>query len=125
MSRVLVVCGSRVWTDEAEVREQMARLHACERYDLVATGGCPRGADAMAERAAETMGLPVRRFDPDWARLGRAAGVVRNAEMLADCRPTRVLALASPNLEQSRGTADTVRRARQRRIPVTLVEPDA
>ena len=48
----------------------------------VVSGGC-HGVDKMGEQWAEERGIPVKRFDADWAKYGREAGELRNREMAA------------------------------------------
>lgn len=62
------------WLDE---------IHAKHTITCVFSG-CATGADALGEYWAELRGIPVRKFPPDWKRLGKAAGPVRNGEMVRD-----------------------------------------
>lgn len=82
--------------------------------------GCARGADAAGERWAEMRGIPIRRFPADWNKHGKGAGPIRNQEMAeyADAL------IAFPG---GRGTADMVRRAKDRKLLVftTTSEPRA
>lgn len=50
------------------------------------------------------------------------AGGRRNQKILDDYRPDRLIAVVDKPLHQSRGTADMVKRAKQARIPVTLID---
>lgn len=43
--------------------------------------GTARGTDRLGERYAEACGYEVVRFPAEWDKLGKRAGVVRNAEM--------------------------------------------
>ena len=81
--RVLVT-GSRAWSDSAAIEGALDRLHA-EHGDrlVIVHGACRWGADVLAERWARRRGVAVERWPADWARLGRRAGMVRNAAMVA------------------------------------------
>ena len=89
--RVLVT-GSRAWADSAVVEGVLDRLRA-EHSDrlVVVHGACRWGADVLADRWARRRGVAVERWPADWARLGRRAGMVRNAAMVAS-RPDLCLA---------------------------------
>jgi len=58
-------------------------------YDLgpgkhvIVHGACPTGADKMADDFAKYHDLSIDPHPADWNRLGRAAGPLRNAEMVA------------------------------------------
>jgi YspA, cpYpsA-related SLOG family len=89
--RVLVT-GSRAWSDSTVIEAALERLHA-EHGDrlVIVHGACRYGADVLAERWARRRGVAVERWPADWARLGRRAGMVRNAAMVAS-RPDRCVA---------------------------------
>ena len=110
-----LVCGSRDWQDLSLVESVLRELSPRE----VIHGGA-RGADALVGVAAESLGIPVRTFPADWARHGRAAGPIRNEQMLREGRPDLVVAFHDdPDL--GRGTADMVRRALAAGVPVRVV----
>ena len=77
----ILVTGSREWTDEAVIRRAL-RQYWLPGAVLV-SGGCPCGADAIAERIWTSGRCAVERHPADWARHGRGAGFRRNAEMVA------------------------------------------
>ena len=78
--RRVLVTGSRTWTAEAVIAAAL-REHWSAGAVLV-SGACPRGADAIAERLWGSWGGQVERHPADWAT-GRAAGMERNAAMVA------------------------------------------
>jgi hypothetical protein len=92
-------------------------------------GECPHGgADIAAREFAEAWGINVDAYPADWGTHGRAAGPIRNQQMLAEGRPEIVLAFVDKPLHESRGTNDMVTRATEARIPTYVVEamlPDA
>tara|TARA_Y100000310_G_scaffold244963_1_gene249880 strand:+ start:4034 stop:4294 length:261 start_codon:yes stop_codon:yes gene_type:complete len=75
------------------------------------------GADQMARQVCTELGIKVERFPADWHLYGRAAGVLRNQQMLDEGKPDLVLAFHD-ELESSKGTADMVRRAKKAGVEV-------
>jgi hypothetical protein len=121
--RTVLACGSRSWEDREVIREALASVDA-EEITLIHGGA--RGADRLAAEVFQEMfagrdGYDVRVFPPDWDRLGKRAGYVRNMQML-DEDPDLVLAFHDG---ESRGTAHTIREARRRDISVYVFEPVA
>lgn len=85
--------------------------------DILVSGGCPSGADFLAEKYAKERSRTIEVHKADWNKYGRAAGMIRNNEIVN--RSDFVIAfwdLKSP------GTKDTIEKARQRGVPVH-VEP--
>jgi hypothetical protein len=119
----LVVCGSRTWTDGvllARAVERVVAEHGQDRAGVVLIEGDARGADRLAGALARARGWELEVYPADWQRHGRSAGMRRNARMLRQGRPERVLAFTD-DLAASRGTADMVRRAQGAGLPVLVV----
>lgn len=110
----LLVCGGRSFSDRAALagwmNEVIGRLDR-EAITIV-HGGAP-GADSLAGAIARAAGVREWVFPADWAKHGKAAGPIRNQQMLDEADPDIVL--AAPG---GRGTADMVRRAAAAKIPV-------
>lgn len=115
----VLVCGDRHWTwaHVAPIRAHLAALVSDEQIVII-HGGAP-GVDSIAHRIARQLGYSVQVYPADWHTYGNAAGPIRNRLML-DQQPDLVLAF-HPNLAESKGTADTVREARRRGIPVEVI----
>lgn len=90
-----------------------------EHSDVEVIHGDARGADLLAAAAAMRLGFGVRAFPANWKLHGRAAGPIRNLQML-DERPDKVIAFHDG---RSRGTQHTIDEARRRGIPVEIVAP--
>ena len=114
----VLVCGGRTYTDRDRVFRELDDLHAQQPITLVIHGEA-KGADRSAEAWAMSRGVARARFLADWARLGRAAGPLRNTQMIAEGKPDLVLAFPG-----KRGTADMTRRAFSAGLPVVRVEVD-
>jgi hypothetical protein len=111
----VLICGDRNWDKEGIVKRVLLQSGA-----TVVIHGDARGADSIAGTLATSLGLKVEAFPADWQRYGRAAGPIRNQQMLDEGRPEKVIAF-HPSIETSKGTADMVRRARAAGLPVTVV----
>ena len=109
----VLVCGSRDWTDETRIFQQLLLLPPGTE---IITGGA-RGADHLAAGLARGLGFGVKVFFPDWKTHGRSAGFVRNTAMLNE-DPDLVIAFWDG---QSRGTAHTIYEAHNRAIPVEVI----
>jgi YspA, cpYpsA-related SLOG family len=100
--RVLVT-GSRTWSDPAAVRRELLLIwhHDLQQgQPMVVVHGGALGADSYARSWALAMarhGHPVaeERHPADWAKHGRRAGYVRNAEMVG-CGADKCLCFAMP-----------------------------
>lgn len=113
----VLVCGGRDFTDAERIAEVLSACHRARAITLLIHGGA-RGADRLAGEWAQRIGIPVQEFEAQWEEQGRAAGPIRNQRMLDEGRPDLVIAFPG-----GRGTADTVHRARQARVPVVEVPP--
>ena len=119
----VLVCGARGWRDEATIRLRLARLAPGTLIIHGDNGNKERtvGADRIADRVAESLGLPRDPHPADWDRYGLGAGPIRNSEMLK-LGPDLVLAF-HPFLAKSKGTRDTVEKAEALWIPVERIAP--
>ena len=110
--RVLVT-GSRDWNQTVILKRRLAAL---PRGSEIIHGGA-RGADQSAAVAARALGIPDTAYPADWRGKGKAAGIIRNLEML-DTGPDLVLAFWDG---KSTGTKHTIDEAVRRGIPVEIV----
>jgi len=110
----VLVCGDRNWGDKELIRTIIRNIMP----DEVITGGA-RGADSLAYECCKEDGFTVTKIDAKWEKYGRAAGPIRNREML-DKKPVLVLAFHD-DLFRSKGTIDTVDEAKRRGIKVQVV----
>jgi hypothetical protein len=114
--RVLIT-GSRTWDDAESITAELAALPP---GTTIVHGGCPTGADAIAHQYAVENGIPVEVYPADWDEHGRAAGPIRNAEMIATM-PDLVLAFVRGD---SPGTRGCVRAAISAEVPVRILDWD-
>ena len=108
----LLVTGDRHWDDARLVCIALQKLKPSKMCH-----GWARGADSIADIEGRRLGIDVQGFVAQWNQYGRAAGPIRNQQMLDEFRPTQVAAFHD-DLEHSKGTKDMVRRAKKAGIPV-------
>lgn len=113
----VLICGSRDWTDVAAIRAALCHVMAENHVELVIDGAA-RGADSLGHETAVKWNIPTARFPANWQQYGKAAGPIRNQQMLDEGKPDLVLAFYDP--ATSRGTKDMVQRARK--AGVTVIE---
>ena len=98
--RVLIT-GGRDFADRQLLFETLDRLHAARGFTLVIHGAA-KGADSLADEWAKERGIEVQARPADWKKHGRAAGPIRNQEMLKE-NPQLVVAFPG-----GKGTANMV-----------------
>ena len=86
--------------------------------DVIVSGGA-RGADTLAEQWAQRNSVPCQVFKPDWKRHGKAAGILRNTDIVNNC--THMLAFPS---RRGKGTQDSIKKARraEKDVHVTWID---
>ncbi len=80
--RVLIT-GSRDWEDWELINQDLTNLLDVFDEALVVIHGGARGADTFAEETCVRWGIKYERHVAKWNELGKRAGYVRNAEMVA------------------------------------------
>lgn len=117
----VLVCGSRTFDDGGVVASVLYGLVAKHGPITVIEGGAP-GADTHAGAWAELRGAQHEHYPADWDRHGKAAGPIRNQQMLDEGKPDVVWAFVDKPLVDSRGTHDMVQRAKRAGLPTYVVE---
>ena len=109
----ILVCGGREWPDYSSVLLSLFAhtfLIPVPAKEITVIDGAARGADNLGYAAARHMGYKTRRFHADWKTYGRAAGPIRNQEMLETGRLDMVLAFP---MQDSRGAQHMIDIARE------------
>lgn len=127
--RVLVT-GARDWprSKAKVVWTALSGIAAEVGFDsmVVVHGACPSGADHWADLWANTMDTGLVKYRADWQKLGKAAGMKRNQQMV-DAGADICLAFIArcvktncrlPRPHDSHGTADCIKRAEKAGIEV-------
>jgi hypothetical protein len=71
----------------------------------------------MAGEFAKWKGIAVKEYPADWQKHGKAAGPIRNRQMLEDGKPDLVIAFSG-----GRGTANMISQARAAGVKVLIPE---
>jgi hypothetical protein len=116
----VIICGSRDWTDHKLIRAFLKTLQK-ENKELIVIEGEARGADTIAREEAESLGIAVEKYPARWDLYGRAAGPLRNLEMLEKGKPDLIVAFHDDFIH-SKGTKDMVTHGMKREIRC-IIEP--
>ena len=115
----LLICGGRHFDDystlEAHVKKILSE-HSLRYENIEIVSGHCEGADRLGERFAAEHGVPVKLFPADWKKYGRAAGPIRNKQMvdyISEFPDSIVLGFVSEN---SKGTKNTIKQAQTKGI---------
>jgi hypothetical protein len=129
---IIVITGSRIWTNEAQIKDRLQRLQQEHEnltivvgYDPIADR--PQGVDKMVYKWCDVLGISVIPEPADWknGRIIRAgnrnvnlAGFDRNELMLDKHKPGKVVAFRAKG--KSNGTDHCIKEARRRNIEVEV-----
>lgn len=119
---ILLVCGGRDYDDHDHIHTVLDRIHAQVRVKgepaqiVTLVHGAAAGADTQAGIWAKRRGVAVMEFPANWNEHGRAAGHIRNAQMLEEGQPDLVLAFPG-----GKGTKSMVRKAWAAGVPIILM----
>src|SRR5262245_43299141 len=97
---IALVCGGRSFTRYDTVEHYLDMLNAIHRFTLVIHGAA-RGADSCADQWAYARHIDIKKFPAQWSEHGKAAGPIRNKQMLDEGRPDLVIVFPG-----GRGTGD-------------------
>ena len=118
MPRRALICGSRFFTDIDAIRALVDTFSP----DTVVIHGAAPGADTYAGVCARQAGLEVESYPADWDQYGKAAGTIRNTQMLVEGRPDIVYAFPGGPLNETKGTKNMVKQAREAGVEVEVFE---
>ena len=110
-----LICGGRGFSDQEMFDAVMSDLVGAWGMPAAIVHGVGGKADAMAGAYAHRYALTEHRCPADWEKHGRAAGPIRNQEMLDRHKPKVVVAFPG-----GKGTADML--ARSRKAGICTVE---
>jgi len=76
----VAVIGSRSFNDYDLLKKSLDEI---KDITLIVSGGA-RGADTFGEKYADEKGIPKKIIKPDWKTYGKAAGFIRNKEIVSN-----------------------------------------
>lgn len=112
----VIIAGSRDLQDPHLIVQ--AILAAQFPISTILHGAC-RGIDQMAGKLAGAAGLPVEEYPADWATHGKAAGPIRNRQMVE--RADALIAILDKSV-CSHGTRDIIQQATRAGLKVHVHE---
>jgi hypothetical protein len=117
----LLVCGARTWWND-QYLWNVLRGFNLPGEELTIIEGEAVGADQCARHWGEVNKRPVLKFPADWNKYGKAAGPIRNKQMLDEGKPDMVLAFVDKPLAESRGTSNMVNQSVKAGLPVLVIQ---
>ena len=111
-------CGDRKWKDIQRILVVMTILKNTFGIFTVIEGEA-KGADLISAVTANKLNLPVERYPANWNKYNKAAGPIRNTQMLDEGKPDGVLAFHD-NILESKGTKNMVFQSLKAGIPVWI-----
>lgn len=114
----VLVCGSRHFEDKDLLDRTLDAIDRETKIDTI-IHGMARGADTLGGDYARSRGKGLSEYPALWNTHGRAAGPIRNTQMLKEGKPDLVVAFRGPN---SRGTQNMIEQAKKAGVEVVVVD---
>lgn len=108
----ILVCGGRDYRDRNAVFRALDALHRKRGISAIIQGGAD-GADYLAWQWADERCVRYETFNADWKTHRKAAGPIRNQQMIDEGKPDGVVAFPGGS-----GTADMIARAERAGLKV-------
>lgn len=77
----IAIVGSRWYAEYDVIKEYVLKKIDINEVECVISGGA-NGVDRLAEKFAKEFGLKMTVFLPDWNKHGKAAGPIRNKDIV-------------------------------------------
>ena len=118
----VLVCGGRDFKDYEFIWETLDEILNPQNLPLpesveIIHGGAP-GVDSFAGDWACLNWIKESIYRPNWKSLGKAAGPIRNQQMLEEGKPDLIIAFPG-----GRGTEDMIGRAQKAGVEIRRVAP--
>lgn len=115
----ILVCGGRNFMNQELVDRILFEVTQLDNQYTMGTiiHGNARGADTFGALWGYRMGWKVEPYGAEWRKYGKAAGPIRNKQMLDEGKPDLVIAFPG-----GKGTANMVQLAHKAGVPVRVIE---
>jgi len=113
----ILVCGGRDYENRDRVYRTLDELAKQHPEGIRLVHGSAPGADSLAAHWATFNRVPATAVPADWKKYGRAAGPIRNSQMLEMSSPDLCVAFAGGT-----GTADMVTKCRKAGVEVMEIQ---
>ena len=123
MDIVILVTGARDWNDEQLIYEKLKEF--VSRKVLI-IHGCCQGVDMISDKVGKNLGFDILAKPAEWSHYGRAAGPIRNKEMINEVLKYKNLGVETivyafhDNVDKSRGTKNCVNQATKMGLKVVI-----
>jgi hypothetical protein len=107
----VAVIGSRSFNDYERLKDTLSKIDV----SLLVSGGA-NGADKLGEQYANENNIPTKIFLPDWEKHGKAAGFLRNTDIINEAELVVAFWDGSSN-----GTRDSIQKAEKQGKKVMIV----
>ena len=112
----VLICGSRDFKDYEKICYFMSGVIAQGYQPTVVISGTASGADTLGEKWAAENKVAVERYPANWTKYHKAAGPIRNQQML-DAKPDLIFGFPTRPEDIGNGTKDMLSRGCKVGIP--------
>lgn len=114
----ILVCGSREYDSWEYINAELSRFKERNKITEIIHGGAA-GVDSFAGLFARRNDVKETVFMADWDKYGKAAGPIRNKQMLDEGKPDLVIAFPT---EKSKGTRNMIEQAEKAGVDVIVYD---
>lgn len=120
----ILICGDRNYKNRGRIRMTLLSLKKIyDKIEYMLEGGA-KGADTLGNEVARELGFEVKTFPANWEKYGRAAGPIRNKEMLDQLEIGDIILAFHDNFKDSKGTKNMVEIGTKKGIKTYLIGKD-
>jgi hypothetical protein len=121
----IIVAGGRKFDNYELLKNKLDEfLQDKDLSDVEIVSGRAIGTDRLGERYAEEKGLKCAKFEAEWFKLGKRAGMVRNGEMAKYASETQNGTLFAFWNGESKGTKNMIDQATRKNLNIHIIRYD-